>query len=69
MSAPVPGKVIGIQITEGSVVEVGQTMFILESMKMQFEVKAGKIGTIGEIMVHVGVQVQSGEQLGTWQKA
>ncbi|MCX6124577.1 MAG: hypothetical protein NTV34_07480 [Proteobacteria bacterium] len=69
MSAPVPGKVIGIQVTEGSLVEVGQTMFILESMKMQFEVKAGKRGTIGQIMVQVGVQVQSGEQLGAWQNA
>lgn len=66
MSAPVPGKVIGIQVIKGQEVEKGQTLFILESMKMQFEVKAGLPGTVSELLVKLGDQVNAGQRLGDW---
>lgn len=66
MTAPVPGKVIVISVGAGSVVEAGQTLFILESMKMQFEVKSTKSGEVAKILVEQGMQVTAGQTLGEW---
>jgi acetyl/propionyl-CoA carboxylase alpha subunit len=66
MSAPVPGKVIQVNVAPGQSVEKGQVLFILESMKMQFEVKATKEGTAGTIFVSQGDQVNAGQQMGEW---
>ena len=66
MSAPVPGKVIQVNIKAGSKVESGQVLFVLESMKMQFEVKASKEGLAATINVAPGDQVTSGQKLGEW---
>lgn len=67
MSAPVPGKVIQVNIAPGQSVETGQILFILESMKMQFEVKSSKDGVAGTIFVSPGEQVTAGQQLGEWE--
>ena len=66
MSAPVPGKVIQVNIKPCSIVETGQVLFVLESMKMQFEVKASKEGLAATINVAPGDQVTSGQKLGEW---
>ncbi len=66
MSAPVPGKVIQVNIATGQGVESGQVLFVLESMKMQFEVKSSKSGTAGNILVNQGDQVMAGQALGEW---
>lgn len=66
MSAPVPGKVMAIHVQEHTHVEVGQIIFTLESMKMQFEVKAGKAGKVHKILVSIGDQVNAGQELGAW---
>ncbi len=66
MTAPVPGKVIQISITGGDLITKGQTLFVLESMKMQFEVKASLDGRAGTILVKTGQQVAAGQQLAQW---
>jgi 3-methylcrotonyl-CoA carboxylase alpha subunit len=66
MSAPVPGKVIQVNIQNGSKIEQGQVLFVLESMKMQFEVKSTKAGIVGSVLVSSGDQVTAGQQLGDW---
>lgn len=70
--APVPGKVVAIKIqmsgTKGTAVEVGQAVVILESMKMEFEVKAGVAGTISELLVKIGDQVTAGQRLAKWEE-
>jgi hypothetical protein len=66
MSAPVPGKVIQVHIETGAKIIPGQIMFVLESMKMQFEVKASKEGTVASVMVAAGDQVTAGQTLGEW---
>jgi 3-methylcrotonyl-CoA carboxylase alpha subunit len=66
MSAPVPGKVIQVSIQNGSKIEAGQVLFVLESMKMQFEVKSSKSGTAAAVLVSPGDQVTAGQQLGEW---
>jgi 3-methylcrotonyl-CoA carboxylase alpha subunit len=66
MSAPVPGKVIQVTISVGSSIEAGQVLFVLESMKMQFEVKASKSGSAASVLVKQGDQVTAGQSLGEW---
>ena len=65
--APVPGKVIAVKVKEGLTVETGDTVFILESMKMEFEVKAARSGVVKAVKVTTGVQVTAGETLAEWQ--
>ena len=65
--APVPGKVIKILGKKGGNVEKSQTVMILESMKMEFEVKAPKAGIIENIKVAEGDQVDSDEVLVTFE--
>jgi acetyl/propionyl-CoA carboxylase alpha subunit len=66
MVAPVPGKVIQVLVNAGDAISTGQILYVLESMKMQFEVKAAKSGIAGVILVKEGDQVMSGQQLGEW---
>ena len=49
LKAPMPGMVVSILVEEGQKIEKGQVLLILESMKMQNELKAPRDGTIGRI--------------------
>lgn len=64
--APVPGKITKILSKKGSMVTKDQTVIILESMKMEFEVKATKTGIIEEIMVTAGLQVEADQVIARW---
>src|SRR5574342_101991 len=47
MRAPMPGLVVAIPVTEGQAVRKGDVLLILESMKMQNELKSPRDGTVG----------------------
>jgi len=64
--APVPGKIMSFKISENDEVKKGQVIFILESMKMEFEVKAPRDGIVSRFKVSVGEQVKAGESLASW---
>jgi acetyl/propionyl-CoA carboxylase alpha subunit len=64
--APVPGKVIAVKVSAGDQVKAGAPVFVLESMKMEFEVKAARTGCVRTVEVKVGEQVTAGRQLATW---
>jgi len=49
--APMAGKVLEVRVAEGDPVEEAQVLFILESMKMQLEVRASMAGRIRLIQV------------------
>src|SRR5271155_5213690 len=49
IKAPMPGKVVRILQTEGSHVELGQGIIVIEAMKMQNELKSPKAGTVKKI--------------------
>lgn len=66
VTAPVPGKVIQVKVEAGQEIQEGQTIMVLESMKMEFEVKAGKSGKLAAISVQAGEQVTASQQLATW---
>jgi len=63
LKAPMPGLVVLINVAEGDKVEKGQVLIILESMKMQNELKAMKSGTISRIRVKQGESVEQRQTL------
>ncbi|MFK7823831.1 MAG: biotin carboxylase N-terminal domain-containing protein [Oligoflexales bacterium] len=68
IEAPVPGKVVKISCSSGLDISKDQALFILESMKMEFEVRAMKSGKIEEVLVTEGDQVTAGQQLAYFEK-
>ena len=58
-----PGLVVAIPVTEGQAIHKGQVLLILESMKMQNELKAPRDGTLGRVRVRVGETVEQKQTL------
>jgi len=58
LKAPMPGLVVAIPVEEGQLIKKGQVILILESMKMQNELKSPRDGTMGRIRVRVGESVE-----------
>ena len=63
--APMPGAVLATQVCAGDAVTKGQLVLILEAMKMEHRITAPRDGTIGELCVAVGDQVENGQLLAT----
>ena len=59
ITSPMPGKVIKINVTEGSKVKKGETIIIIEAMKMENRIFAPKDCTIQKVNVKVGEMVES----------
>ena len=63
VAAPMPGKVIRILVPLGALVTAGQSLVVVEAMKMQNELRAPKSGQVVSIPVHEGDNVMAGEVL------
>lgn len=63
ITAPMPGKVVRILSGVGAQVEAGQSVIVIEAMKMQNELKAPKNGVIKKINVTEGAAVEAGQSL------
>ena len=63
LRAPMPGLVVALPIAEGQEVKKGQVILILESMKMQNELKAPRDGIMGRIRVKSGETVEQKQTL------
>ena len=63
--APMPGAVLATEVCAGDAVTRGQLVLILEAMKMEHRITAPRDGTIGELCVAVGDQVENGQLLAT----
>ena len=59
VSASMPGKVVTVEVSLGDSVEEGQTVLILEAMKMQNEVAAPISGTISAVHCEDGMNVEA----------
>lgn len=57
LASQIPGRVVNVLLNAGSSVKLGDSVIILESMKMQVAVKAHKDGNIREIKVKKGMTV------------
>ena len=56
--APMPGKVIAVDVAEGDTVTAGQRLMVLEAMKMEHALTAPFDGTVTELSASQGAQVQ-----------
>lgn len=63
INAPLPGVVIKINAKVGDKVSTGDTILVLEAMKMENNITADSNGTIKAILCKEGDQVQSGQAL------
>jgi biotin carboxyl carrier protein len=63
LSAPMHGLVVDVPVHEGDDVEKGQTLVVLESMKMQMQLRSPRAGKIAKVAVQQGGQVDKGALL------
>lgn len=63
VTAPMPGKILGVKASAGQAVKRGQVLLILEAMKMENEIVAPQDGTVASINVNKGDTVNSGDVL------
>jgi biotin carboxyl carrier protein len=63
VSAPMPGMVIKTLVNEGDCVEKGQAVVVMESMKMQMELRAPASGEVTKIAIQPNTQVEKGTLL------
>ncbi len=58
LRAPMPGQVIDVQVSEGDQVVPGQTLLILEAMKMEMRLQAPGPGQVARLHVAAGATVE-----------
>ncbi len=65
IKAPMPGMIVAIPATPGQIVKKGDVLAILESMKMENELKAPRDGTVSAVRVQARQSVEQGQTLVT----
>ncbi len=65
IKAPIPGLVVKVLVEEGAEVAAGQTLVILEAMKMENELRAPRAGVVSTIKARPGNSVNQGDVLVT----
>lgn len=63
VEAPLPGKILKVNVSVGQTVKVGDDLVILEAMKMENEIKAPADGIVKAVNVSVGANVSTGDVL------
>ena len=61
--SPMPATVIDVRVKEGDAVVSGQVLAVLESMKMEISMRAGRDGVVGKVAVNKGATVEEGTML------
>jgi biotin carboxyl carrier protein len=61
--AIIPGRVAAVRVTAGDTVEAGQTLLVVEAMKMQNELRAPRSGTVERVDVGSGDTIDTGDVL------
>ena len=60
VSAPMPGNILKVAVTQGQSVKEGDLLVVLEAMKMENEIFAPKAGTVAAVNVTKGQSVDTG---------
>lgn len=58
LRSPMPGLIVKVGVSDGNHVEQGQTLVVLESMKMQMQLRAASSGCVTQVIVQPGQQVE-----------
>ena len=65
LKSPMPGLIVAVPVAEGQTVQKGDNLIILESMKMQNELKSHRDGTVKSVKVKAGDSVEQNQVLVT----
>ena len=65
--SPLPGVIVAIEVKPGDVVKAGQPLCTLEAMKMKNVIRAGRDGSIAEVHIKTGDQVQHNQLMFTYE--
>jgi biotin carboxyl carrier protein len=65
--APMPGRVVDIQVEPGKEVQAGDPVCVLESMKMENQVTAPRAGRIAEVLIEKGDNPNTGAPIATYE--
>ncbi len=65
VTAPMPGTILDVKVSNGANVSKGDVIMVLEAMKMENDIVAPCDGTVTSIVVKKGDTVQSGDTLAT----
>jgi acetyl-CoA/propionyl-CoA carboxylase biotin carboxyl carrier protein len=60
VKTPMQGTIVKVLVAEGDTVKAGQTLVVLEAMKMENHVTAHQAGTVAGLEVHEGQTVPTG---------
>ena len=63
VTAPMPGNILKVNVTQGQAVKSGTVLVVLEAMKMENEIMAPKDGTVTQVLVQKGSTVDTGAPL------
>jgi len=63
VEAPMPGKIVSIEVKPGQAVKDGDVIVVLEAMKMENEICCGRAGNVKEIFVSENSSVNTGDKL------
>ena len=63
VTAPMPGNIVAVSVAVGDRVKAGQTLVVLEAMKMEHNITAPGNGKVSALNVAVGERVEEGAEL------
>jgi biotin carboxyl carrier protein len=63
LTAPMPGRIAAVLVTEGQAVQKGDVLVVLEAMKMEHAVKAPRAGAVSRLSAEAGKMVGLGDVL------
>ena len=63
VDSPMPGTILKVNVSAGQAVKEGDVLVILEAMKMENEIMAPKSGTVTQVVVEKGANVETGAPL------
>lgn len=63
VTAPMPGTILSVEVSEGASINAGDVLVILEAMKMENEIKAAVGGTVKQVVTSKGANVNPGDVL------
>jgi biotin carboxyl carrier protein len=61
--APMPGMIVRVAVQVGDVVQAGQSLVVMEAMKMENELRAASAGTVKAVLAQAGTAVEKGAVL------
>ena len=63
VASPMPGTIVKVNVKAGQAVKAGEVLVVLEAMKMENEIMAAHDATVAQVLVDVGVKVDTGAAL------